>query len=81
MFLYQPDHNSKPQRACTSEDHAAIKASAALFATLTTPCGYQADGAGGLLKLGSCRNCGSTIARDLDATQRAMIDLAIGGAP
>lgn len=85
MHLSQVSPEGKPQRACTPESHTAIKASEALFRTLTTPCGYQdcrahdpEDIFAEVLELGTCRNCGSTIARVMTAEQVTMWELAIG---
>jgi len=90
MHLSQPDRNGKVQRACTPQSHEAIKQSEALFLTLTTPCGYQDcrdgrdhsddpnDVGAQVLELGTCRNCGSTIARVMSTFQVTMWELAIG---
>lgn len=79
MFLSQLDRNGKPQRACTPPSHHAIRASEALWQTLTKPLGHQIDSDGSILELGVCRNCGSTLARQPDPTTAAMLQLAIGG--
>ena len=88
MHLSQPGRDGKPQRACTPASHEAIKKSEALFRTLTTPCGYQdcragddkpeQDAGAQVLELGTCRNCGSTIARVLSEMQVTMWELGIG---
>ena len=83
MHLSQRDAEGKPQRACTPQSHDVIRASEALFRTLTTPAGYQdiRDVAGGVLELGLCRNCGTTIARKMTEEQITMWELAIGDLP
>lgn len=78
MHLSQKDRYGKSQRECTAKAHDVIRASEALFRTLTTPCGYQ-EIEGGFLELGVCRNCGSTLARQPDTTTACMLELATGG--
>ena len=85
MLLPQPDREGKPQRACTPQSHEAITKSEALFRTLTVPIGYQdfrelgnAQGED-VLELGACRNCGSTIARELGHFEIVLRDLGLGG--
>jgi hypothetical protein len=92
MLLPQPDREGKPQRACTPASHAAIKKSEALFRTLTIPNGYQdcrspgdaarpqnSDQVADVLELGTCRNCGSTLARELGHFEIVLHDLNLGG--
>ena len=92
MLLPQPDREGKPQRACTPQSHAAISKSEALFRTLTIPVGYQdcrspgdadrpkdSDQVADVLELGTCRNCGSTIARELTHFEIVLRDLGLGG--
>ena len=80
MHLSHPALAGKPQRACTPQGHASISASGALFATLTTPAGYQDSRSvgAGVLEIGICRNCGSSISRKLTDDQQTMWELGIG---
>ncbi len=90
MHLSQLDRDGKPQRACTPQSHEAIKRSVALFRTLTSPCGFQdcragddkpddpKDAGAQVLELGTCRNCGSTIARAMTDDEVTMWELAAG---
>ena len=80
MDLSHPDHESKERRACTAESHVAISANETLFKARTSPCGYQdfRDVGEGVLELGICRNCSSTLARRMTEMQITMWSLAIG---
>ena len=49
--------------ANTREFHAALKDDAALWDRLVMPIGTMPDGDGGMLALGNCRVCLSTLAR------------------
>ena len=78
MHLSQPALEGKPQRACTPAIHRSITENEALFHSLTTPGGFQSDGDGGQLELGTCRNCGSTIARQVSEAQLTLKNLGLG---
>jgi hypothetical protein len=76
----QPD--GKPQRGpCTIATHLEIKRHPHLFATLTTPCGYEdhRPTTGVVLEVGLCRNCGSPISRKLTGNDLLAFCLATGG--
>jgi len=47
----------------TNQFHAALKDDAALWDRLVMPIGTMPDGDGGMLALGNCRVCLSTLAR------------------
>ena len=47
----------------TNQFHAAVKDDAALWDRLVIPIGTMADADGGVLALGNCRVCMSTLAR------------------
>lgn len=52
-----------PRRfACTYTSHALTRSSPHSFERDTEPMGLMPDGAGGMLRLGRCRSCGSTLA-------------------
>ena len=50
---------------CTPAWHLLLRSNRDSFRRETHPIGHLDDGAGGLLELGNCRSCGSTLALEV----------------